>query len=180
MSTAWGPGGQPPMRIGDAEREAAAARLGESYAEGRLTTEEHSERLDAIWTAKTQADLDQLFWDLPAPAGWAGPTLVHQRPPRRRRTMLWVVVGLVLLSVVTDFPFWLLGLAVFLLVRKGRSGCERQAAHGVPGAFGAHGTGGAPGRPGRPHPHQQGPYGQGPFGQGPFGQGPFGKGPHGR
>ncbi|HUA30142.1 MAG TPA: DUF1707 domain-containing protein, partial [Streptosporangiaceae bacterium] len=37
----------PDLRIGDAEREAAAASLREHYAQGRLTLEEFNERLDA-------------------------------------------------------------------------------------------------------------------------------------
>ena len=48
-------------RIGDAERERATARLGEHFAEGRLDHEEYDERLDAIWSARTAADLDQVF-----------------------------------------------------------------------------------------------------------------------
>ena len=40
------------LRIGDTEREQAAAALGEHYAQGRLTTEEHSERLDQAWAAR--------------------------------------------------------------------------------------------------------------------------------
>ena len=53
------------LRIGDAEREQATAALGEHYAQGRLTTEEHSERLDRIWAAKTRSELAPVFTDLP-------------------------------------------------------------------------------------------------------------------
>jgi hypothetical protein len=57
------PGG--PIRIGDSEREDAVKRLGEHYEAGRLSAEEHSERVDQALRAKTDADLAALFSDLP-------------------------------------------------------------------------------------------------------------------
>ena len=54
------------LRISDADREQAAADLSEHYAEGRLTHDEHAERLDAVWTARTHADLAPIFEDLPS------------------------------------------------------------------------------------------------------------------
>ena len=42
------------LRLSDAERDQAAAALGEHYAQGRLTQEEHAERLDRIWAARTR------------------------------------------------------------------------------------------------------------------------------
>ena len=73
------PGG--PIRIGDKEREDAVKRLGEHYEAGRLTAEEHTERIGRALEAKTDADLTALFSDLPgghragAEAGeaWGGP-----------------------------------------------------------------------------------------------------------
>jgi Flp pilus assembly protein TadB len=56
------------LRIGDADRETAARELGEHFALGRITAEEHSERLDRIWAARTQAELAPAFADLPRPA----------------------------------------------------------------------------------------------------------------
>jgi hypothetical protein len=53
------------IRIGDAERDSAAATLGEHYAAGRLTKEEYDERIDGVWSAKYEADLAPLFSDLP-------------------------------------------------------------------------------------------------------------------
>ena len=53
------------IRIGDAERERATQRLNDHFAAGRLDHEEFNERLDAIWSARTRADVDQLFLDLP-------------------------------------------------------------------------------------------------------------------
>jgi hypothetical protein len=53
------------LRIGDAEREATAAELREHFAAGRLTLEEFNQRLDAVFAAKTQADLTRITRDLP-------------------------------------------------------------------------------------------------------------------
>lgn len=56
------------LRASDADRDRAASVLNEALAEGRLTAEEHSERLDSIYAARTQADLVPLLDDLPVPA----------------------------------------------------------------------------------------------------------------
>jgi hypothetical protein len=76
------PGGS--IRIGDSEREDAVKRLGEHYEAGRLSAEEHSERVDQALRAKTDGELAGLFTDLPGShqaaagdsesgEGWAGP-----------------------------------------------------------------------------------------------------------
>jgi Flp pilus assembly protein TadB len=56
------------LRIADADRETAAHELGEHFALGRITVEEHAERLEQIWAARTAADLAPAFRDLPRPA----------------------------------------------------------------------------------------------------------------
>jgi hypothetical protein len=62
------------MRVGDAEREAAAAELREHYASGRLTLDELNERVDQAFAAKTRGDLNALMTDLPsARPGGSGP-----------------------------------------------------------------------------------------------------------
>lgn len=53
------------LRVGDAEREAAINALNRHFAEGRLSQTEHDERTSAALTARTYADLDRLFTDLP-------------------------------------------------------------------------------------------------------------------
>jgi DNA-binding transcriptional ArsR family regulator len=61
-------GHQPPaphVRAGDADREAAAAALGEHFAQGRLTLGEFSARLDATLAATTFGELSQAARDLP-------------------------------------------------------------------------------------------------------------------
>ena len=101
------------MRIGDAERDQAAADLAEHLAVGRISVEEHAERLDAVWTARTRADLEPIFADLPAPAATAPPGphswgREEARAGLRRLPFLPVVAVLVLLSVLTHAPFWIL------------------------------------------------------------------------
>jgi hypothetical protein len=73
------PGG--PIRIGDSEREDAIKRLGEHYEAGRLSAEEHAERIDQALQAKTDADLTALFTDLPGGHRVDGPEA--QRPGPR-------------------------------------------------------------------------------------------------
>lgn len=56
-----------PQRIGDAERDRAADYLREHMSVGRLSQEEFDERVTAALQARTAADLEPLFNDLPAP-----------------------------------------------------------------------------------------------------------------
>lgn len=53
------------MRISDADRDRAAAILSNALAEGRLSPQEHSERLDAVFAAKTHDDIVPIVRDLP-------------------------------------------------------------------------------------------------------------------
>jgi len=57
------------LRASDADRDRAATVVNEALAEGRLTAQEHSERLDSIYAAKTHAEIVPLIEDLPARAG---------------------------------------------------------------------------------------------------------------
>ncbi|WP_308166045.1 DUF1707 domain-containing protein [Actinomadura sp. NEAU-AAG7] len=54
------------MRASDADRDRVADRLREALAEGRITPEEHAERIDAVYAAKTYADLEPVLSDLPS------------------------------------------------------------------------------------------------------------------
>ena len=103
----------PRMRIADSDRERAMADLAMHYADGRLEHEEYDERLDAIWTARTRADLAVLFNDLPRPQ--AAPPAAHaracSRPARSRGAgsrccRCWP--SSIVLSVIADAPLFLL------------------------------------------------------------------------
>jgi hypothetical protein len=58
----------------DADRDAAVSVLNEAFAEGRLTTDEHAERVPDAYAARTWRELAALTADLPGPAGSPGPT----------------------------------------------------------------------------------------------------------
>ena len=53
------------MRASDADRDRVADALREAYAEGRLDVEEHNERVDLAYKAKTLGELSPLLSDLP-------------------------------------------------------------------------------------------------------------------
>ena len=121
------------IRLSDAEREAAAADLGEHFAQGRLTADEHAERLEQVWAAKTRGEVAPIFRDLPSPfAGVAIPVAAQAdrywnagtRPFRRGvpAPLLVVLAVLITFSVVTHFPLFLFGFAVFwFVVRRHRA-----------------------------------------------------------
>jgi hypothetical protein len=86
------------LRASDADRDSAAAVINNALAEGRLTPQEHAERLDAIFGAKTHAELVPILDDLPAPRGVrqamvqpasAGADVV----PHRRRPLIAILGG---------------------------------------------------------------------------------------
>jgi hypothetical protein len=52
------------LRASDADRDQVATLLGTAYAEGRLSREEHDERIDQLMTAKTFDDLLPITRDL--------------------------------------------------------------------------------------------------------------------
>jgi hypothetical protein len=94
----------PRLRLSDADRDEAIARLSEHYAVGRLDKDEFDERSDAVWTARTQGDLAPIFGDL---APFRG-----SLPARRRRRFavpfLPVLFVLIALTALTHIPFVLL------------------------------------------------------------------------
>ncbi|MFB8031097.1 DUF1707 domain-containing protein [Streptomyces sp. NPDC056465] len=57
------------IRASDADRDRIADILREAVAEGRLTAEEHAERVDLVYRAKTVGELEPLVQDLPVPGG---------------------------------------------------------------------------------------------------------------
>jgi Domain of unknown function (DUF1707) len=54
------------LRASDADRERVANIVREAAGDGRLTMEELDERLDAVYAAKTYAELEPITHDLPA------------------------------------------------------------------------------------------------------------------
>ena len=124
----------PQTRIADSDRERAMADLAGHYADGRLDHEEYDERLDAIWTARTRADLALLFSDLPRPQATrppATPRPAARAGGPRRFPLLPVIAALVLLSALTHAPFWLLIFPLmFVRSRRGPMGCAPSHGQG--------------------------------------------------
>lgn len=111
------------VRIGDAEREAAASALGEHFASGRLTHEEYDERSARVWSAKTNSDLWPLFADLPSPhvkRRGLSPAVAVPADARSRRSgglrVFPLLVVLAVLVVALHWPPWPLLLLGWLWV----------------------------------------------------------------
>jgi TM2 domain-containing membrane protein YozV len=65
------------IRVGAAERDAAMKALGKHMETGHLEVDEYTERVNGAATARTVAELDELFVDLPAPHYRTPPTPPH-------------------------------------------------------------------------------------------------------
>jgi len=115
------------MRVGDAERAAAAERLSAHAAAGRLTMEELEERLAAANAAVHGRDLAALEADLPGP-----PAPAPRRPPAVRPP-LWPALPVLLValaiaaSVAVGHPVGFPLLLAFVLWRFARGGPRRRA-----------------------------------------------------
>ncbi|QKW21363.1 DUF1707 and DUF2154 domain-containing protein [Kitasatospora sp. NA04385] len=57
------------LKASDADRERVADLLRDAYAEGRLTVDEHAERIEAAYGARTFGELEPLTRDLPSHPG---------------------------------------------------------------------------------------------------------------
>jgi hypothetical protein len=66
-TSAWPAAGGPQTLASDADRDTAAGLLNAALAEGRLTADEHDQRLSSVYAARTWQQLQQLTEDLPAP-----------------------------------------------------------------------------------------------------------------
>ncbi|WP_084965673.1 DUF1707 SHOCT-like domain-containing protein [Thermoactinospora rubra] len=67
------------LRASDADRDRVAAVLGEALATGRLTSIEHADRLDAVYSAKTLGELAPLTKDLPDVTATTAPQEVERQ-----------------------------------------------------------------------------------------------------
>jgi hypothetical protein len=88
------PYAEPEMRASDVDRDRIAEILRDALAEGRLTHEEHSERMDAAYAAKTVGELEPLVRDLPVqrPAA-APPPAPSAEPPSSTQNLIAVFGG---------------------------------------------------------------------------------------
>ncbi len=83
---------QPPpaIRIGDQERQSAAALLGEHWGAGRLDAAEFDERLELALTAKTDLELIRVFEELPGNSAALALGRSRTSAPTRQRLLLAV------------------------------------------------------------------------------------------
>ncbi|MBJ7003171.1 DUF1707 domain-containing protein [Streptomyces griseofuscus] len=70
------------LRASDADRDRVADILREALAEGRLTADEHAERVDGVLNAKTVGELEVFIEDLPAAHQHASRAAYTPAPPR--------------------------------------------------------------------------------------------------
>lgn len=84
---------QPGIRISDADRERAAARLQQALAEGRITLSELEERLAVVYAARYAADLLPPFADLPGNEIVAVPPAAPAPQPADRPLVLRTGMG---------------------------------------------------------------------------------------
>jgi len=150
---------RPDLRVGDAERDTTATLLREHYAQGRLSTDELSERLDSTLSATTQGQLAEITHDLPhlAPAPPArrpaAPVPHHQHGRVLAKVVMLLAVVALVLGVVAvgqhahdHLPHALAELAILLLVLRvfagrhaGRRHWEHYAARAGDDGYGSGG-----------------------------------------
>lgn len=130
------------MRVSDAERAEVADLLGRHYGDGRLDKQEFDERVARAMSAKTRADLNGLFDDLPdieppdgesaregrgggigGPGGVPGPARPFRAGRRhggRTHPVLVVVAAIVLASIafhaLTHILFFVPWFAIIVLI----------------------------------------------------------------
>ena len=105
------------MRVGDAERDAAATRLGTHLTAGRLQWDEYDQRLQAAYAAKTRGDLAKLFTDLPEEAASARGRAGRQQAPDRSPVLILAAALAATIFFLMRASFFVAFLLVAILVR---------------------------------------------------------------
>ena len=82
----------PPVRIGRPEREVAEYRLRQALADDVLTIDEFDDRCGKVFAATTQAELDAVLVDLPAPERVPAATAAN-RPARVKERVVAIFSG---------------------------------------------------------------------------------------
>lgn len=110
----------PSVRASDADREETAKRLQQASADGRLTVEELSERLDRTYAARDTQELAELTRDLPPPPP---PPCTRRDATRHLRVAAlqsatpFVVCVLIWLFSGANGQFWPMWVAIPLVLR---------------------------------------------------------------
>lgn len=121
------------LRVSDQERERAVGEIREHFAAGRLSDEELSDRVQAVYKARTQRELQELRSDLPQlPASRAEQRaeLAERRSHLQRRlaqqsggalipfvvcTVIWLASG----AQGAFWPIWVALVGLMPLLRNG-------------------------------------------------------------
>ena len=128
------PGSDQHMRVSDAERQAVADRLAEHFSSGRLDQPEFDERVGRAMSAKTRADLNGLFDDLPetgAPAATDPSTGQLRRRHRHPVLLAALIVFVAIAAAHVVWPLLWVGFLVAIVlfatgtIGHGRSGQRR-------------------------------------------------------
>ena len=112
------------LRIGDAERDRAAAALGDHFAAGRLTNEEFEQRMEQAIKARFNDDLEPLFVDLPRTVEphVELKSQQHADIPLAWAAMFWLaplfVITAVVAAVVLSAP-WLVWIFLWMFLITG-------------------------------------------------------------
>jgi hypothetical protein len=116
------------LRVSDEERDAAAREIRDHFAAGRLTDEELSDRLSAIYKARTTGELRALRGDLPVLPAAERAAIVQRRRDLQRRALqeagggagaFLVCVGIWAASGASGsfWPIWVALVAIVPLLR---------------------------------------------------------------
>jgi len=129
-----GPASDQHMRVSDAERQAVADRLAEHFSSGRLDQAEFDDRVGRAMSAKTRADLNGLFDDLPetgAPAATDPSTGQLRRRHRHPVLLAALIVFVAIAAAHVVWPLLWVGFLVAIVlfatgtIGHGRSGQRR-------------------------------------------------------
>src|SRR5690349_2508781 len=124
---------EPELRASDAQRDRAAQEIREHFAEGRLTDDELSERVQAAYDARTQGELNRLLADLPklpvSPAQQKAELAQRRRHLQRRMLQeagggisAFVICTVIWLSSGASGQFWPIWVALVVLIPLLRNG----------------------------------------------------------
>jgi hypothetical protein len=116
------------LRVSDEQRDAAAREIRDHFAAGRLTDEELSERLSAVYKARTEGELHALRTDLPVLPATQRAELAQRRRELHRRALQEAGGGAIAFLVCVAiwaasgasgqfWPVWVALVAVIPLVR---------------------------------------------------------------
>jgi hypothetical protein len=98
----------PALLLSDTDRERAVALLNEAVADGRLTWQEHADRLELVWSARTRDQLTPVVGDLGVPTRplrvVATGSKIVRKPERGRRIVARSWFGAVYLDLTDAEP----------------------------------------------------------------------------